>query len=118
LLLGSFAVDDTGDYAFDDGLTNFKKRILRRLIYRKGSFPHMPEYGVGVPAYVKQLSIAATRGRLAAEAQQQISREPDCVSCTVDVVTDKSTPNLVRFLIVATTHKGQTARFDVPFVTT
>jgi hypothetical protein len=115
VLLGSFAVDDNGDYAFDEGLVNFKKRVLRRLIFRKGKFPHMPGYGVGVPASSKQLDTAATRGRLAAEAERQILLEPDCKSCTVSVVSDPNKPGLVRFQIVATTHKGQTTRFDVPF---
>jgi hypothetical protein len=45
LNLGTFPVDDTGDYAFDEGLASFKKRVIRRIISRKNSFAHIPEYG-------------------------------------------------------------------------
>jgi hypothetical protein len=115
VVLGSFAIDDNGDYAFDEGLVNLKKRIYRRLIFKPGSFPHMPTYGVGVPTYAKQLNTAATRGKLASEAETQISKEPDVEKCVVQIVTDSDVPSLVRFRILVRTKLGQQAKFDVPF---
>jgi hypothetical protein len=97
LLLGSIPTDANGDYAFDDGITNLKKRVYRRLVTIPGSFAHAPDYGVGVPAYLKRLNQAGVRSKLRSEAVKQILLEPDVEACSVDITSDPSKPGLFRF---------------------
>jgi len=117
LNLGTIVVDDTGDYAFDEGLTNLRKRILRRLITRKGAFAHLPNYGVGVPDYGKRLAVAAVVADVAAQAEAQIGLEPDVARVKVRPILDPNTPGLVRFQVLVRPRTGAPQRFDVPFVT-
>jgi len=116
LALGVIPVGSDGDYAFDHGIPQIKKRIFRRLLTRKGAFPTLPEYGIGVPSYGKHLSIAGVRQQLAAEAERQIGQEPDVEAVKVQVVTDKKNPNVTVFQIkvrIAGT-QGNVA-FEIPF---
>lgn len=115
-LLGTFVVDDTGDYGADEGKTNLRKRIIRRLISREDSFPHAPGYGVGVPQELKKSNTAATRARLAAKGQKQISLEPDVSKCVCQIVQDENVPNLIRYRTYVRTKDGLDLRVDVPFV--
>lgn len=113
--LGTFVVDDTGDLAFDEGLTSLKKRILRRLVTTPGAFLHLPGYGVGIPTYGKQLGQAAVLARLAADSESQIAREPEVARVRVRPVLDQNNPGLVRFQVLVRTKVGAAQRFDVPF---
>lgn len=113
--LGSFGVDDTGDYALDEGNVNLKKRIVRRLMTRKGAFAHLPNYGVGVPDNAKKLGQAVTISVLKAEAEAQIASEPDVLQSRVVVVINSDTPNLVRFRVAVKPKVGKPVAFEVPF---
>lgn len=115
--LGTIVVDDTGDYAFDEGLVNLTKRVLRRLISRKGGFAHLPNYGVGIPDHGKRLAISAVVTDLAAEAETQIALEPEVAKVRVRPITDPNTPGLVRFQVFVKPKTGQPQKFDVPFNT-
>jgi hypothetical protein len=110
-LLGSYPVDDSGDYAFDEGLASYKKRVLRRLITRKNGFAHLPGYGVGVPTYGKRLQKAGVRATIAADAEAQISQEPETDKVSVVARVDRSNPGLVYFIVTARTKSGQDVRF-------
>jgi hypothetical protein len=101
LNLGVFGVDDTGDYAFDQGLTSYKKRILRRLFTVPNAFIFLPGYGVGLGAHGKKLARPALLQQLASSAESQISLEPETESVTVQALSDLSNPGLVRFLVNA-----------------
>lgn len=85
-LLGSFVADSSGDYGTDDGLTSYRKRVLRRVFTRKGAFAHLPGYGVSVPAHVKQLGRPSDRAAFAADAEAQIALEPETEACEVALV--------------------------------
>jgi phage baseplate assembly protein W len=111
-VLGTIPVDSSGDYAFDAGLTNLKKRIYRRLITSKGRFGHLPEYGIGVPDQIKKLNSAAVRQQVVAEAEKQISQEPDVEQVRVTIVSDPASPSIVRFRIKVRAKFSQ-APFDV-----
>lgn len=116
LILGSIPVGDGGDYAFDEGVTNLKKRVYRRLLTRKGGFAALPDYGVGVPDQLKRLGIAAVRSQLAAEAQKQLASEPDVEAVSVKVVNDADAPGLVRFKVrVRAKFTESFIDIDVPF---
>lgn len=113
--LGSIRVDDSGDYAFDEGIVNLKKRVLRRLVTARGAFAHLPTYGVGIPQNAKKLGSPIFVQALAADAQAQIATEPDVAKCLVKPVIDPNTPGLVRFQVIVQPKVGQPAKFDVPF---
>ena len=116
LVLGSIQVDDRGDYAFDEGLVNLKKRIIRRLITSKGGFAHLPNYGVGIPDHGKRLALSNVISDLAADAESQISLEPDVAKVKVRPIVDPNVPGMVRFQVVVKPKSGQAQRFDVPFL--
>lgn len=113
--LGSFGVDDTGDYALDEGVINLKKRILRRLMTRKGAFAHLPNYGVSIPDQVKKLGQAIVISKLKADAEVQIAQEPDVLQVRVAVVINSDTPNLVRFRVAVKSKFGKPIAFEVPY---
>lgn len=116
LTLGTYQVDDSGDYAFDEGMASLRKRVVRRLITRKGAFAHLPNYGVGIPDYAKRLAIASVLSGLAADAEVQISQEPDVQKVKVSATVDPNIPNLVRFRVVIRPTVGSPVQFDVPFL--
>lgn len=113
--LGSIAPDDTGDYAFDEGEVNFKKRVLRRLVTSPGKFAHLPNYGVGIPDHGKRLAISSVLTALAAAAETQIALEPETGRVRVRAIVDQDTPGLVRFQVLVRPKIGPPVRFDVPF---
>ena len=114
-LLGTIPVDGSGDYAFDSGLDQLKKRIFRRLVVRPGSFPAIPQYGVGVLQFGKQLSTVGVRRRIADEAERQISSEPEVASCSVVAQTDPDNPSVTVFSIYVQTVTGLETTFSFPF---
>ena len=112
--LGTLVYDDTGDYALDDGLVSYKKRVLRRGITRKNGFAHLPGYGVGIPTYGKKLQRAGLRSQLAQDWQTQIGLEPETASVSVTSSVDPSNPALVYFAVRATTKAGKSVNFQLP----
>jgi hypothetical protein len=113
-LLGTFQVDDTGDYAADQGLASYKKRIFRRLTTRKGKFRHLLGYGVGFPGAVKTLARPGVVAALVADAEDQIRQEPETRAVSVRLV--QSVPGLAYFSVKVQTSIGGTLEFDVPLV--
>jgi len=118
LVLGTIQVDDTGDYAFDEGIVNLRKRVIRRLVTKKNAFAHLPGYGVGIPEQGKRLAISSVVQDLAAEAEAQIALEPDVSKVKVRPIVDPNTPGLVRFQVFVRPRSGPPQRFDVPFSST
>lgn len=115
IALGTFGVDDRGDYALDEGDVNLKKRILRRLMTRKNAFAHLPGYGVGVPDRIKTLGTAAALASLRADAEAQIAQEPDVQQVRVLILIPSNAPNLVRLRIAVKTKVGKPVAFDASF---
>jgi len=115
--LGVYPVGSDGDYAFDEGLANLRKRIFRRLITRPGAFLSLPTYGVGVPTYGKRLGAAAVRQQIAAESERQIGLEPDVRAVTVTLQTSPTEPSLTILLARVQTIGGQSVALQVPFST-
>lgn len=113
LNLGTMVYDETGDYGFDEGITAYKKRILRRLITRKDGFVHLPGYGVGVLQYGKKLALASTRMQLVADAEVQIRREPETAAVKVNLVPT-TTPGYHRLEIRARMKSGAAVPLSFP----
>jgi hypothetical protein len=114
LNLGTFVVDDLGDYAFDEGITSFKKRVIRRIISMKQSFAHMPEYGIGIQTYGKRLQLAGIRSNLIADIEQQIAREPEAVRVRATIDQDSRVPSLFYARVAVQLRTGLAVRLDVP----
>lgn len=112
--LGSYPVDETGDYALDQGLTSYRKRIFRRLTTRRGAFAHLPDYGVGLVEQVKKLARAGTREALAAEAEAQIRQEPETAAVSVTVSQSLTEPGLSFFVVRARTKANDGVNLSVP----
>lgn len=114
-LLGTYVVDATGDYAVDEGVVSYKKRVLRRGMTSPGGFAFLPKsYGVGIPQHAKKLASMSTRARLAAAWQSQILEEPETKTATVTSFTPAGIPNLVYFVVAATMKSGGQVSFRVP----
>lgn len=115
--LGGIVVDERGDYAFDQGVVNLKKRIFRRLVTGKGRFNHLPEYGVGLLEQLKKLSLQGNRREIAEDARAQISREPEVEDVSVEVVNDAQEPSLLRLRVRVRASKlsSEAIDMDIPF---
>ena len=114
---GTYVVDDSGDYAFDEGLVAYKKRVLRRGMTRKNGFAHLPGYGVGIPQHGKKLASASLRAQLAADWEAQIKQEPETAAVSVTTATDPKVPGLCWFIVSAKTKSGGSTKFRAPFST-
>jgi hypothetical protein len=112
--LGQFTVDSLGDYGIDQGLASYKKRVFRRLTTRKGSFRHLPGYGVSIPQSVKKLARANLTDSIAADAEDQIRQEPETQSVSVQLIRSNDDPNLFIYRITAQTSIGQLTDYAVP----
>lgn len=110
-LLGTYAYAE-GDYAFDVGNTGRKKRVLRRLITRKGGFAHLPNYGLGILDQVKKLGTLDRIGKLTSDARLQIEREPDISKALVTASQDQK-PNLLRLHIAIKPQGTPSQKFTV-----
>lgn len=116
LILGTIPVNEDGDYAYDEGVTNLKKRIFRRLLTIPGAFAYLPpDYGVGLPQYLKRLGQAAVRAIISAEAERQIALEPEVEACKCDLVTDAKIPNSTRVRLRVRTRSNGTQTFTWAF---
>lgn len=112
-VLGTFPVDSTGDYAPDRGLESYRKRVLRRLMTRRGAFAHLPrDYGVSVPDHVKQLARPGVIEALAADAEEQIRQEPETVE--VRVTTELRAGGVLVLHVFARTNLGD-VQLDTTF---
>jgi len=116
LVLGTIGIDAQGDLATDNGMIGYQKRVARRIMTVQGGFAHLPEYGVGVPSQLKQLSSPGVRETLAADAESQIMQEPETKSVTCTFVRDSTDPNLYWLQVRAITVYGDDVSIDVPFV--
>lgn len=105
-LLGVVNIDDSGDYAFDEGITALQKRITRRLITTKNGFRHLIGYGIGIGDYSKKLSRAIDRHKIAQDISQQIKKEPEVKNAECLFSTYKNKPNLIKLTLKIDTTLG------------
>ncbi len=111
--LASYVASANGDYAFDQGNTGRKKRVIRRMITSLGGFAHLPNYGLGLLERAKKLARPDQIGKLATDARLQLQREPDIAKVLVTAdIGDK--PNLLRIHVGIKPRGGQVQKFVVP----
>lgn len=70
-----YQITAKGDFLLVSGLTNLREAIYRRLITKPGEYKFVPDYGVGITAYVKRRSNAATIDELRTAITEQLLRE-------------------------------------------
>lgn len=116
-ILGTIPVGGDGDYAYDEGLANLRKRVVRRLITRPGGFASLPNYGVGVPSYGKRLAVAGIRQQIAAEAERQISLEPDVAAVRVTFSTNPDDPSVTLLDVRVRAQTGSSLDLQLPLST-
>lgn len=114
--LGCFAVDDTGDYALDSGVTSFRKRVLRVITTAKNGFAHLPGYGAGLVQKMKQTGTTARLAALVTDVETQVRRDPDCLSVEARTTLSPTRPGLMRMDVFAQPKHGKALRFEVPFL--
>ncbi len=113
--LGSFVVDDTGDYAVETGLVGYKKRILRRIIATPGAFLHLGnQYGAGVRLYGKKLGSATKRAQLTAAVETQVGLEPETAKVSVTTSWSADNPGLIYLVVLARTKTGRVLKVIAP----
>lgn len=116
LALGVIPIDASGDYAFDEGMTQLKKRVFRRLLTKKGAFPALPGYGVGIPSYGKRLGIEGIRQQIVEEAQVQLRQEPDVAAVRVSAFSSPQNAAVTIFRVrIRVAGTGGDVQFDIPF---
>jgi hypothetical protein len=81
--LGTFQYAADGDYQNDAGLENLKKRVIRRLTTKRGSFAHLPNYGLDLPE--KGPMRPGVMRQVQSQAIAQVQAEEGVVSATVSV---------------------------------
>lgn len=116
LLLGTFPIDESGDFAVDEGIDSYRKRVIRRCYTRKGAFPWMPDYGVGLPEQIKRLSRRGVRDAIAAEVESQIAKEPETIEVNAHFEQDHRSPELFWLRVRArTAFSSNPVEFGLPF---
>ena len=115
--LGSIPTNIDGDYAYDEGITGYKKRLWRRITSRKNRFAHLPGYGVGLPSKLKQLGKSSVRFALAADIRSQVLEEPESIAASVSIIPDPNAAGLYRIRMrVQSTISNDPINIDEPFV--
>lgn len=102
--LGTFQINDRGDFAIERGTAYLRKRLLRRATSALGAFFHLPNYGFAEP--IKGTITPDLLRRMQARAQSQVLQEPDVVRASVLVFRDTSAPNVVTIRITVTDREG------------
>ena len=105
-------VGTDGDYVLLSGLNNLRAAIYRRLITRPGEYKFVPDYGVGVPSYVKKRANSTTVDQLRVAITEQLLRETR-IEEIVDVAIEVDGDSIKIGLIVRAA--GRALRFR-PFV--
>lgn len=115
-VLGSYNTDTAGDYAFDEGVTSYRKRIFRRIYCRKGKFVFLPTtWGLGIQDELKRLNTAAKRESIRLDLEKQILSEPETAECSVTTLLSRSNGAIVRYHIRSKMRDGRGVDMTVPF---
>lgn len=111
--IGSFQINQRGDYALEANPSYLRKRIIRRATTSLGQFFHLPSYGFGQPVKgsIKPSVLRSIQG----EAIRQIKLEPDVKSVAVRVrQASVENPNILVLEIKVQDTSGRYDNFSVP----
>jgi phage baseplate assembly protein W len=88
--LGTYAADGRGDYALSGGLETLRKRMIRRLTVPRGSFVHLPSYGIGIEKFKGRNVTDNLKTTMAEDVREQMLKEPEIESVDVTFRLDGS----------------------------
>lgn len=108
--LGTFQINDRGDFALESGRAYLRKRILRRATSALGSFFHLPAYGFEQP--LKGLIKPSVIRSLQSAVLAQVLREPDVAKAAVEVFLARSDILVISIKVVDT--NGEADQMTVP----
>lgn len=91
--LATFAATSSGTLELDRGVASLAKRCFRRVLTRRGSFVHMPTYGVDLP--IKGLIRPNDLRKLQQDLLVQLRQEPQVVAASVSLRLDATSPGVV-----------------------
>ena len=84
----NFSSTPTGDIDRISGVPAVKKRLWRRLITTKGSYPNRPNFGVGIKLFLNSINKIDTQRKLFLEIVEQFEKD-EAVSKVLGVSTSK-----------------------------
>ncbi len=114
-ILGSYPMGPTGDYANDQGLGSYKKRIFRRLLARKGGYAALSvSYGLGAQDRIKKLMRGTDTTQLGDDATSQVLADPETKKASVTFTRVPGSPSIGYFTIVALHVSGQAINETMP----
>lgn len=107
---GDLHVTPDGDWMTVEGVEAMRQAIYRRLMTSPGEFAFRPDYGIGVPDYVKEESSQSTLDELASKIKGQLLRDRriEAVSVALKFADD------VLIVTIAARINGKTLNFE-PF---
>lgn len=113
---GDLEVSAAGDYATVDGVENLRRSVLRRLMVRPGEYRLRPDYGVGLPLYVKKRLTDSVRSELRDRIVAQLKRDAR-IEKVIEVSVSNETFNNVTYLrvLVRVQSRGKRVDFE-PFL--
>lgn len=97
---GTIIIGADGDYETEAGGPLVRKCVMRRLGTPRGSFRHLPRYGVGLKEK-EPLPSASDLIRLRADIEAQTLEEPDVESATARLTLDRAGVLIVQLAFVA-----------------
>jgi len=111
--LGTFQINDRGDYSNASGRAYLRKRILRRAVTQIGEYFHLAGYGFAEPQ--KGTISPDLLRRLQTRAQTQIAREPDVKAVRVSArLASDQAPGIVVLDIRVEDRYGEIEELTVP----
>lgn len=111
-LLGTYQINDRGDYANESGRAYLRKRVIRRATSALASFFHLPNYGFA--ARLKGLIRPADLRRMQTAAEQQIAEEPDVAGVRARARQHPQNPSVVILDLRVKDTLGGTLEIAVP----
>jgi phage baseplate assembly protein W len=100
---GNLRVNAKGDYQTVSGEDNLRRAVFRRLATNPGEIKTKPDYGAGLPAFVKrpitQASIDALRTRILEQLRQD-RRIASVLSCEVQPFLFDGVPGVLVYVSI------------------
>ena len=97
---GSLVIGSDGDFETEAGIPLTRKLVLRRMSTRRGSFRHMPEYGLGI-LEKEPLSAGGLVEQLR-DIEDQVRQEPDVINARARGSIDRSGTLIIQLTVNAT----------------
>jgi len=116
---GNLAVDASEDYKTVDGIENYRRALIRRIIVRPGEYRLRPDYGAGLLSYVKKAFTPTVRAEIVQRITEQVARDrrtERVVSVSLDVVKDINNREYfkVSLVVLAFGRRQELRPFQVP----